>query len=323
MQATAGNHDEIDVSVIIVSYNTRDLTNACIDSVKEATQSARFEVIVLDNASSDGSAEAIAERHPDVTLIVSDENLGFARGVNRAAQDAKGRYLVLLNPDARLLGPAIDQLVELANRMPEYGVFGGRTLDPSGQDNQSSCWNEPSVWSMFCRASGLAAVFEDVPALNPERVFFDPGEEAVPVDIVAGCLLLIRRELWESLGGFDPSYFMYGEDFDLCVRARKLGQPAVMFPGIQIEHIGGASEKVQSDRVIRVFRAKVQYFHRHWDPPRAWAGSRMLMMWAASRRVGYRVAGLLGRSTDPGVARSWDEIWRRRQEFLDAGKPTP
>jgi hypothetical protein len=298
----------------MVSYNTRELTLAALRSVQAETADVSYEIRVVDNASHDGSAGAIASEFPEVALYASPENLGFGRAVNLAAREAEGRYLLLLNPDTCVLDRAIDRLVAFAERHPAPGIYGGVTLHADGSPNPTSCWNRPTLWSAFAQGLGLSALLRGSRFFDCERV---PAARLdaphVEVDIVTGCFLLIRRELWEALGGFDPAFFMYGEDFDLCLRARALGARPCVVPEARIIHHGGASERVPAEKLERLLRSKVQLYHRHWSRPAAALGRLCLLLWVLTRRVGYRAGAWLGREGARERAHAWDRVWARRQ----------
>jgi GT2 family glycosyltransferase len=199
------------VSVLVVSHGTRALTLDCLRSLRDQT-SVPHEVIVFDNASADGSAEAIARDLPDVRLIASPANLGFSAGCNAAATHARGRYILLLNPDTLVLDHAVDRLAAFAGARPDAGIWGGRTLFPDMRLNPASAFGDLTLWSQFCRTSGLAVAFPDSPAFNPEDYGgWDRASERA-VDVVSGAFLLIARDLWQELDGFDPAFVMYGED---------------------------------------------------------------------------------------------------------------
>ena len=154
----------VDVSVLIVSYRCRDEVAACLASIPSGATSVSTEVIVVDNDSGDGTTELIRDRFPDVDLVASDENLGFAVAVNLAARRAKGAFLLLLNPDTVVHPGAIDALVAFARSTPRHGIYGGRTVNPDGTTHPGSCWGAPSVWSMFCFATMLSTAFRRSPA---------------------------------------------------------------------------------------------------------------------------------------------------------------
>ncbi len=303
------------VSIIVVSYETRDLTLECLASVFEETRETTFEVLVVDNASSDGSARAVEEHFPHVRLFAQTKNLGFGAGVNLAADRARGEYLLLLNPDTRILDQAIDRLVAFARENPDAGIYGGLTQYADGTINASSCWNRPTLWSSLCQGLGLTALLGDSALFNPEPVRLDGGSGPIRVDIVSGGFLLIRRNLWDALSGFDPVFFMYGEDFDLALRAGKLGAKPIITRDARIIHHGGASERDDGDRLVRLLKSKAQLFDRHWSPLAAWLGKRTLLFWAFSRWAGYRIVSLVRRNA-VRLAATWRHVWIRRREFL-------
>lgn len=294
------------VSVILVSYNTCRLTLECLESLFRLSGGADLEVIVADNASTDGSADRIQAAFPQVRLIRLPSNLGFAAANNLAARRAAGRYLLLLNPDTVLLNDTVGRLAAFAESHPRIGIVGGRTFFPDGSENPTSCWRRPTVWSLFCLGTGLASLLRRSRLFNPESMAHWGGRGTKEVDIVTGCLLLIRRELWQRLGGFDESFRMYGEDADLCLRARLAGAACAVIPEARIVHYGGASEPAAADKMVRLFQARARLCRKHW--PRALWGyaSAMLSLWAWTRMSALFIAGFRERS------RMWSAVWRRR-----------
>ncbi|MGE0054041.1 MAG: glycosyltransferase family 2 protein [Hyphomicrobium sp.] len=306
----------IDLSIIVVSYNTRALTEAALTSVLAQTKSVRYEVICVDNASSDGSADMI-EFHPiNADLIRLSENIGFAQANTLAARRAKGRYILLLNPDTVVLDRAIDKLVDFARTYPTARIWGGRTLFADGRLNPSSCWKRMTPWNLFCRASGLTAILSRFEAFNGESYGRWPRHHVREVDIVSGCFFLIERELWAGLGGFDPIFFMYGEEADLCLRAKAfLAQPLVT-PGATIIHHGGASETARADKMVRLLAAKATLINRHWSRAMAPVGRALLAAWPASRAIATTaIASLTGSASAKMASHAWREIWTRRAEW--------
>jgi hypothetical protein len=303
------------VSIIVVSYNTQEMTLACIRSVIAETQ-APYELLVVDNASSDGSAEAIADEFPEITLLAESENHGFAGANNIAAKNARGQYILLLNPDTVVLNSAIDKLVAFAKAKPEAKIWGGRTVFDDGSLNPTCCFQRISLWKLFCRASGIALLFR-----NHRMVSETYGrwkmDEARPVDIVAGCFLLVPRQLWEALGGFDLAYFMYGEEADLCLRAKaQFGAKPHFTPHAQIVHYGGASEPVRADRRVRLFKSKMRLIEDHlpkWQRP---LGRFLLLAVPPGRYLSYSCAALVtGHDGLSRAAHSWAKTWAQRQEW--------
>ena len=301
----------MDVSVVVVSYNTRELTLACLRSIGASAGSVAHETIVVDNASADDSGAAIARDYPEVRLITSQENLGFARACNLAAQEARGRYLLLLNPDARLLEDTLREVVAHADAHPDATIVGGRTLREDGTLNPGSCWGRPTPWSLFCHGSGLASAFRRNRWLDPESLGPWERDSVREVDIVSGCFLLTQRAHWNALGGFDESFFMYGEDADLCLRSGAAGGRCVITPKAELVHHGGASEQVRADKMVRLFRAKSQLHHKHWGPLAARFGDVMLGLWAGSRALAHGCVALVSPARRESF-RTWRSIWRRR-----------
>lgn len=302
------------LSILIVSYNTRELTLDCLQSVFDQTRQVDFDVLVVDNQSADGSSAAIAEAFPQVRLLQSGKNLGFAAANNLAADMATGDYLLLLNPDTLVLDKAIDKLVSFAHSCRGEHIWGGRTLNGSRQLDKSSCWGKPTPWSFFCYGTGLTSLFRNSNIFNPEAYGNWQRHTVREVDIISGCFLLIKRGTWNKLGGFDPKFFMYGEEADLCLRIKKLGVQPIICPDATIMHFGGASEKVRADKMVSMFKAKMELTKRHWNP--AWVPFGVFMYkWAAFSRYLVCSALALVKSRYRESAKAWREIWQRRNEW--------
>jgi GT2 family glycosyltransferase len=306
------------VSIIVVSYNTRQVTLDCLASVYRQTRIVPFELLVVDNASTDGSAAAIAEAFPQVKLRAHDRNIGFAAANNLAAREAGGRYLLLLNPDTVVLDGAIDRLVTLADQHPGAGIYGGRTVGSDGRLNPSSCWGRQTPWSEICHGLGLAAAFPRSRCFNPEGMGRWQRDTVREVDIVSGCFLLIRRQIWEQLNGFDESFFMYGEEADLCLRARDLGCRPTIFPQAQIIHYGGLSETSRADKLVRLLRARRQLARRHWQARWARLGLWMQEVGVLNRILAWSLLRYMHVERAEVKSRMCQEVWRRRAEWASA-----
>ena len=302
------------VSILVISYNTRAMTLDCLASVVAET-TVPYELIVLDNASPDGSARAIAEAFPGIRLIASEKNLGFAQGNNVAAREAKAKYILLLNPDTVVLDHAIDRLTAFAERTPGAGIWGGRTLHGDGALNPGSVSGRLTLWSLFCRATGLALVFRDSAFFNPEEMgAWDRGDER-EVDVVQGSFFLIRRDFWEALGGFDARFVMYGEEADLCRRAHARGARPRMTPEATIVHFHGASSR-RADREIMTLKAQATMIRRHFPAWQRPLGLFLLAAWPWSRMVsGGTLSRLSGRPRFAEAARIWGDVWRARGDW--------
>jgi len=305
-----------DISIIIVSYNTREMTLECIRSVFCETKDINYELIVLDNASSDDTVDAIKSEFGDkINLIASEKNLGFAAGNNFAATLAKSDLLLLLNPDTVVLDHAIDKLYGFANRYNHAGIWGGKTLFDDRSLNPASCWSRQTIWSLFCQAIGLTSLFRNSSIFNPEGIGGWDREGIRSVNIVSGCFFLIKKELWLTLGGFRKDFFMYGEEADLCLRAKNIGANPMVTSKAVIIHYGGASEKVRADKMIRLLRAKSLLIKYHFPRILQWTGLRLLILWPISRYFAHSVLSLIGKSSSVEPKRVWGEIVSRKDEW--------
>jgi len=302
------------LSIIVVSYGTKDMTLACLDSIERSAGDLRLEVLVVDNHSNDGSAEAIADRFPEYELMALEENIGFARANNLAAKRSSAPSLLLLNPDTLVWEGCLQALLAFRSERPELGIIGGRTFHADGSLNPTSCWQRPTAWSVFCLASGLASVFRKSALFAPEGMGSWERDSERHVDIVTGCLLMIERELWERLEGFDEDFFMYGEDADLSLRVRAMGLANAITPDARITHYGGASERVRADKMVRLFQARAALYAKHWSPLGARFGLWMLNGWALTRKLALWGLGMLQPKRRAG-AKIWAEIWSRRCEW--------
>ena len=303
------------VSIIVVSYNTREMTLECLRSILKETQSHTFEVVVLDNMSSDGSFTAIESEFgsdPRFVLIESHKNLGFAGGNNLAVEKASGDFLLLLNPDTVVLDRALDALVDFARERPKHRIWGGRTLFADGSLNPYSCWGPYTLWSIFTASVGFRKLFPKSAIFNPRAMVSWKRDSIREVAIVTGCLFLIDRSLWDELKGFDPEFFMYGEEADLCMRASALGARPIITPKSTIIHYAGASEHVRADKLARLLDAEVRLFRRNMSSP-----AFKLALWMTKSGVALRAATMWSLKT-LGIRKGqsvWGTLWNRRSEW--------
>ena len=293
------------------------MTIACIRSVLAQAATARCELIVVDNASTDGSAAAIRAEFPDVPLLALAENIGFARANNLAARRARGRRLLLLNPDTVILDHAIDRLEAFAEARPDCGIWGGRTVFADGRLNPASCWRRATLWSIFCLAFGLTR-------MRPARLFNREGyggwqrDTVRAVDIVTGCFFLIDRALWERCGGFDPQFFMYGEEADLCLRARRFGARPTITPAATIIHHGHASEPDRAEQRVKLLAGRISLMRRHELAVFVRVGRLLYMAMPLLRMVLMGAAARLsGRPRLHRAAQGWRHVWQERARWIN------
>ncbi len=305
------------LSIIVVSYNTRELTLEALRSAIRETRNTPFELLVVDNHSSDGSAEAIAQAFPQARLFALQENLGFAAANNLAAASARGERLLLLNPDTVTLDAAIDRLMAFADAHPEAQIWGGRTLFGDRRLNPTSSWRHMNLWSLFSYALLLTALFKRSELFDYEGYGGWQHDRERQVDIVSGCFFLLPRTLWERLGGFDPTFYMYAEEADLCLRALPLGARPMETPTATIIHYGGQSEAHLHGMFIKLFAAKVTLMRHHWSPPAQRLGVALLKLATLLRsQFAFPLAARLRRSDSlRHKAQEWRKVWERRAEW--------
>lgn len=300
------------VSIMLVNWNTREMTLECLRSVFAQTRDIPFEVIVVDNGSHDGSAEAIAREFPQVVLMAESENHGFAKATNISVERARGQYVLLLNTDTVVLDRAIDRLVAFAQANPDARIWGGRTLFEDGSLNPDSVWGRITPWSVFCLSTGLTSAFRKSALFSPESYGGWPRDTVRHVDIVQGSFLLIERGFWRALGGFDLEFFMYCEEADLCARARAKGARPVMTPDATIIHYGGRSTKNFARRMIYIYGGRIGLIERHFSKGWRRIGIALTIfgVWWHKTWLGA-VAGVAPRFGPK--AEEWRQIWIKRQ----------
>lgn len=305
-----------ELSVLMVLYRNPELTRAAIASVLEQT-TIPFELIAVDNASGDGTPELVEREFPGVRLIRSEENLGFAGANNLAAQHARADHVVLLNPDTVVHERALERLLEFARSADPDGLYGGRTLRPDGTLDPSSCWGPQTLWSLTCFATGLSTAFRGHPRLDPESLGRWPRDSVRDVGVVTGCLALTSRRTWEQLGGFDPRFFMYGEDADLSLRARQAGHRVAITPAASITHVVGASSSRSGAKMTQVLRARATLLRKHERGPRRLAGLALLQAGVALRAGLGAVRSRLTGAPPP----FWAEVWAARAAWRAGYSP--
>lgn len=225
-----------DVSVIIVNYNTAHLLPRNLAALEAGCGQLRLQVIVVDNASRDQSVEFLRREFPNVELIVNPTNIGFGRANNQAVSFTRGRYILLLNVDAFVSPDTLPKTVSFMEDHPRSGVLGVKLVDENGRV-QSSCSYFPTPWRIFFEASGLNRLVRK--GLSVEQL----GCSLHGCDWVRGCYFLVRREVIETLGLFDPRYFLYFEEVDHCRSLRDSGWEVTCYPYTTVTHIGGESAK--------------------------------------------------------------------------------
>lgn len=238
----------MDVSIVIVSFNTRQLLDDCIFSIKQETRCCQ-EIIVVDNASIDGTCAMLRKKHNDVTIVENDKNVGFAKANNQGFARGRGKYFFMLNPDTIVLNGAIDKLFEFMERHQDVGICGPRNIAADGK-LQYNCDHFPNFWNTFWIYSNFINRYPNIKAFKKSRMQYWDYSKIREVESIAGCSLLIRAELFKQLDGLDTNYFMYFEETDLCYRSIKKGYRVLFVPYATILHYGGESSQAQTQHKV-------------------------------------------------------------------------
>ena len=258
-----------DLSIVIVSWNVRDLLRRCVGSVIESLSTGKGErlssqLIVVDNASSDGSVDMLQEEYPHVHLIVNDQNLGFTRGNNQGIAAGDGRYVLLLNPDTEVVGDALGEMVSHMEAHPRVGALGPQLLGSDGRV-QSSRRRFPSLSTAFVESTFLQPRFSESGILGRYYVLDRDDDETQDVDWLVGACLMMRGTTLKEAGPLDERFFMYSEEMDWCYRAKERGWRVVYLPTAQVvHHEGKSSEQVLPVRHVQFQRSKVLFFKKHY-----------------------------------------------------------
>jgi len=259
--------DQPDVTVVVVNYNTAQLLDRMFSALNAAQGELQCQIIVVDNASRDNSVQILRARYPFVELIENNINVGFARANNQALPQARGRYILLLNTDAFVASDTLTKTIEFMDSNPRCGVLGVKLVGRNGS-LQPSCRYFPTPWNVFITAAGLKRLFPGT------RLVDDMSWDHAAIrkcDWVPGCFYMVRRQVIERVGLFDPRYFIYYEEVDHCRAVQRAGWEVVYYPFTQVVHIGGESAKSEgpltSDgRQLSALQVESQllYFRKHY-----------------------------------------------------------
>jgi GT2 family glycosyltransferase len=251
------------ISVIIVSWNAKKYLEQCLQSILVDSEAYDAEIIVVDNASTDGSPELIRHNFPKVKLICNADNLGFAKANNIGINHSKGEYLFLINSDVVVYPNCISSMVDYMEKHPETGMLGPRILGTDG-NVQRSCMGYPSLWNLFSRAIFLDSAFPHIKLFNGFMLKNWAHDSIKEVDVINGCFWSVRRKAVEQIGLLDEDFFIYGEDMDWCKRFNNAGWKVVYFPQAESLHYGGASSSNAPVRFyVEMQKANLQYWRKH------------------------------------------------------------
>lgn len=251
------------VSVVIVSWNCKKYLLECLTSLRNPEIAPSPQIILVDNASDDGTVESVTQQFPDVTVIRNDANLGFARANNVAISHCRGRYICLLNPDVVMPCGCMEKMIEYMDSHRDIGMLGPKMLSPTGGLGDS-VMKFPTLWNTLCCSLGLHRIVPRSKHFGGFMMAAFPYDQTVDVDVLTGWFWMVRREALFRVGGLDERFFMYGEDIDWCHRFHQAGWRVVFYADAAALHYGAASSSQAPSRFyVEMRRANYQYFQKY------------------------------------------------------------
>lgn len=257
----------MDLSVCIVSWNTKDLLRKCIQSILDKTAGLDYEIIVVDNDSKDGSLEMVRQEYPPCKVINSGQNLGFARANNLAVLHASGKYILYLNPDTEFETNALYGMYDCLEKNQTYGALGCKLIYPDGSLQYTCARAFTTPLNEFCELAMLYRIFPKSPFFSTVEMYYWDHESSREVDCISGACIMARKTIIDGLGGFDEEYFMYAEDVDLCYRIRKAGWKIYYLAQEKIIHHEGASSKKKPNKhysTVQIRDSNVLFFKKNF-----------------------------------------------------------
>lgn len=271
------------LSIIIVNYNTRELLQTCLQSIFSQTQNIDFEAIVVDNGSTDGSREMLAQSFPQVATIFNNENRGFAAANNQGVRQAKGEYILLLNSDTEIRDDAITKTVAFMDAHPEAGIAGCRLLNSDGS-LQRSCEYFPELRDYFFESFYFDRIFPNSKIVGRFHLTWFDYNRTEKVDHVMGAFLMIRKKTIDQIGLMDENFFFYAEEADWCYRAKQAGWQTYFFPGAEaVHHGGGSADSISPKMLVQLHESRFKFYRKYHRPPAALAAKIILAMGSIMR----------------------------------------
>ena len=253
----------IDISVIIVNWNTKILLLDCVESLYRTTLDSSMEIIVVDNASSDGSVDSLQKRFSQVKVIENPDNFGFAKANNIGINKASGRYICLVNSDVIALGGVLDKMRIYMENRPAIGALAPKTYFGDMQI-QKNCREYPTLRNIFCQEFLLNTLFPTIACFRGRDMTWFDHNSVMEIEVLSGCFLMVRREVIDQVGLLDEQFFFYSEDVDWCKRIHDAGWKLVHYPMAEAMHLGHGSSSNDSSRYdVAMVRANWQYWRKH------------------------------------------------------------
>lgn len=288
----------IKLSIIIVNWNAKDHLETCLRSIQRETKGIVYEILVVDNASNDGSVQMIRTQFPEPTLIENRENVGFARANNQAIGLSRGRYILLLNPDTFVLENALTEMTEFLDQHSTVGILGCKVLTAEGVVDLRCARRFPTLMSEFFEKTTLAVRLPGSKLFGSYLMSYWDHEGSREVDALSGACMMIRRELVENVGLLDKDFFMYGEDIDWCYRAKKAGWQICYLGGAEIVHLGAQSTSLVGDEMgIEALHSLNLFFQKHHGLAYAWAYRMLIVALSLAKQLVFFGSMLASKTT--------------------------
>jgi len=256
-----------DVSILIANYNSKDNLNNCISSIIESIREHSYEMIVVDDASSDGSADIVHEKYPQAKVIKNRVNLGYVKSNNIGMRASSGRYVMSLNNDTKVSGRAVDSLIDFMDKNPDAGAVGPKLLNSDGSVQLQARRGFPTLLNSLFYFSGLNGLFPKNRFMGGYLLTYLDDRSVVEVDSLCGAAMIVRREVIDKVGLMDENYFMYGDDIDWCYRIKKAGWKVYYVPEAEIIHYGGrgGSRRRSFRNILKFHRAMAVFYGKHYS----------------------------------------------------------
>jgi GT2 family glycosyltransferase len=268
---------ELDITLVIVSFNTREILLRCLDSIIKHTQKISYEVIIVDNASEDGTIKTVVEIFPEVEVIANEDNRGFSAANNQGIVSSKGRRVALLNPDTLLTENSFKKIIDFMEVHPEFSIVGTGIVDENNQPCPIRLW-EDTPQDAVLKIMGIYDPASELKKMGPMR--------AKEAKVISGCCFVVSRDLIESIGLMDENYFLYNEEDDLCRRARKSGKKICFYPETSVQHLHGQSTHQDRHRkkvMMEAYRSNLYFYSKYYS-----------FIWNSILRSLYKMTFLLG-----------------------------
>ena len=259
------------VSVVIVNWKTPELLARCLDSIAQDSRCEQLELIVVDNASGDGSVEMLRKNYPNVVVVANNENVGFSRACNQVIPDAKGEYLLLLNPDTVVEKNAISVLADFMASHPDCGAAGPKVVNMDGTLQHACRRSFPTPEAAFYRVTYLSRLFPNNPTFSKYNLSWANPDEELEVDALSGSAMMVRADVIKQVGLLDEDIFMFGEDIDWCWRIKQASWKVLYTPSCVVQHVHGAASRLRPIGTTVNLHKGMEVFYRKHLAPKYWA----------------------------------------------------